>query len=126
MRGTNHVIISPAVLLKMENNPVMKEKVLNDIEEFCSLENQAEIKALQPPVKSAGMIVYPDGRTLYWIEGYPNEIGSDKNKKLVNVSSINELLQTYSNADNQITEKNLSIFMQIMATGYKRQNADLY
>lgn len=126
LRGTNHVIISPAVLLKMENNPVMKEKVLNDIEEFCSLENQAEIKALQPPVKSAGMIVYPDGRTLYWIEGYPNEIGSDKNKKLVNVSSINELLQTYSNADNQITEKNLSIFMQIMATGYKRQNADLY
>lgn len=126
LRGTNHVIISPAVLLKMENNPVMKEKVLNDIEEFCSPENQAEIKALQPPVKSAGMIVYPDGRTLYWIEGYPNEIGSDKNKKLVNVSSINELLQTYSNADNQITEKNLSIFMQIMATGYKRQNADLY
>jgi len=124
LRGTNHVIISPAVLLKMENNPVMKEKVLNDIEEFCSPENQAEIKALQPPVKSAGMIVYPDGRTLYWIEGYPNEIGSDKNKKLVNVSSINELLQTYSNADNQITEKNLSIFMQIMATGYKRQNAD--
>lgn len=126
LRGTNHVIISPAVLLKMENNPVMKEKVLNDIEEFCSPENQAEIKALQPPVKSAGMIVYPDGRTFYWIEGYPNEIGSDKNKKLVNVSSINELLQTYSNADNQITEKNLSIFMQIMATGYKRQNADLY
>lgn len=126
LRGTNHVIISPAVLLKMENNPVMKEKVLNDIEEFCSPENQAEIKALQPPVKSAGMIVYPDGRTLYWIEGYPNEIGSDKNTKLVNVSSINELLQTYSNADNQITEKNLSIFMQIMATGYKRQNADLY
>lgn len=126
LRGTNHVIISPAVLLKMENNPVMKEKVLNDIEEFCSPENQAEIKALQPPVKSAGMIVYPDGRTLYWIEGYPNEIGSDKNKKLVNVSSINELLQTYSNTDNQITEKNLSIFMQIMATGYKRQNADLY
>lgn len=31
LRGTNHVIISPAVLLKMENNPVMKEKVLNDI-----------------------------------------------------------------------------------------------
>ncbi|MDE7430251.1 MAG: hypothetical protein K2N00_13485, partial [Lachnospiraceae bacterium] len=72
------------------------------------------------------MIVYPDGRTLYWIEGYPNEIGSDKNKKLINESSINELLQTYSNADNQITERDLSIFMQIMATGYKRQDTDLY
>ncbi len=123
LRGTNHVIISPAALSKMENNSVLKEKVLNDIEEFCSPENQAEIKALQPPVKSAGMIVYPDGRTLYWIEGYPNEIGS---KKIINEKAINELLQTYSNADNQITERDLSTFMQIMATGYKRQNTDLY
>ena len=126
LRGTNHVIISPTALSKMENNPVLKEKVLNNIEEFCSPQNQAEIKALQPLVKSAGMIVYPDGRTLYWIEGYPNEIGSDKNKKLINESSINELLQTYSNADNQITERDLLTFMQIMATGYKRQDTDLY
>lgn len=126
LRGTNHVIISSAALSKMENNPVMKEKVLNDIEEFCSPENQAEIKALQPPVKSAGIIVYPDGRTLYWIEGYPNEIGSEKNKKIINEKSMNELLQTYSNADNQIAERDLSTFMQIMATGYKRQDTDLY
>ena len=122
LRGTNHVIISPAALSKMENNPVLKEKVLNDIEEFCSPENQAEIKALQPPVKSAGMIVYPDGRTLYWIEGYPNEIGSEKSKKMVNANSISELLQVYSNADNQMTENDLAAFMQIMATGYKRQD----
>lgn len=126
LRGTNHVIISPTALSKMENNPVLKEKVLNNIEEFCSPQNQAEIKALQPLVKSAGMIVYPDGRTLYWIEGYRDEIGSDKNKKLINESSINELLQTYSNADNQITERDLLTFMQIMATGYKRQDTDLY
>lgn len=76
--------------------------------------------------KSAGMIVYPDGRTLYWIEGYPNEIGSEKTKKMINETSINELLQTYGNADNKITEKDLSTFMQIMSTGYKRQNTDLY
>jgi len=56
LRGTNHVIISSAALSKMENNSVLKEKVLNDIEEFCSPENQAAIRALQPPVKSAGMI----------------------------------------------------------------------
>lgn len=126
LRGTNHVIISPAALSKMESDPVMKEKVLNDIEEFCSPENQAEINALSPPVKSAGMIVYPDGRTLYWIEGYPNEIGSEKNKKIINEKSINDLLQTYGNVDNQIAESDLSTFMQIMATGYKRQNVDLY
>jgi len=121
LKGTNHVIISPAALSKMENNSVLKEKGLNDIEEFCSPENQAEIKALQPPVKSAGMIIYPDGRTLYWVEGYPNEIGSKKSKKIVNENSISELLQMCNNADNQISEKDLSTFMQIMAAGYKRQ-----
>lgn len=121
----NHVIISPAALSKMENNPVFKEKVLNDIEEFCSPENQAGIRALQPPVKSAGMIVYPDGRALYWIEGYPNEIGSEKSKKIVNENSISELLQMYSNADNQMLEKDFSTFMQIMATGYKRQDRNV-
>lgn len=126
LRGTNHVIISSAALSKMENNPVLKEKVLNDIEEFCSPENQAQIKALQPPVKSAGMIVYPDGRTLYWIEGYPNEIGREKSKKVINENSINELLQVYNNADNQMTENDLAAFMQIMASGYKRQDTDLY
>ena len=68
------------------------------------------------------MIVYPDGRTLYWIEGYPNEIGSEKSKKMVNANSISELLQVYSNADNQMTENDLAAFMQIMATGYKRQD----
>ena len=125
LRGTNHVIISPAALSKMENNPVLKEKVLNDIEEFCSPENQAEIKALQPPVKSAGMIVYPDGRTLYWIEGYPNEIGNEKSKKMVNEKSISELSQVYSNADNQMTENDLAAFMQIMASGYKRQDLNV-
>lgn len=109
LKGTNHVIISPEALSKMENSLVLKEKVLHDIEEFCSPENQSEIKALQPPVKSAGMIVYPDGRTLYWIEGYPNEIGSEKSKKAVNEKSINELLKTYSNTDNLMTERDLSI-----------------
>lgn len=126
LMGTNHVIISPAALSKMENNPVMKRKVLNDIEEFCSPENQGKIKALQPPVKSAGMIVYPDGRTLYWIEGYPNEIGGEKNKKIINENSVNELLQTYNNSSNQITEWDLATFMQIMTTGYKKQNTDFY
>lgn len=38
-------------------------------------------------MKSAGMIVYPDGRTLYWIEGYPNEIGSEKSKKIAQAAS---------------------------------------
>ena len=109
LRGTNHVIISPAALSKMENNPVLKEKVLNDIEEFCSPENQAAIRALQPPVKSAGMIVYPDGRTLYWIEGYPNEIGSEKSKKIVNENSIRQLLQKDIGETSELEDKFCSL-----------------
>ena len=69
MRGTNHVIISPETLSKMESDPALKKSVLSKIEEFCSSESQKEIQALSPPVKSAGMIIYPDGSTLYWLEG---------------------------------------------------------
>lgn len=80
MRGTNHVIISRNII-KMESDPALKKSVLSKIEEFCSSESQKEIQALSPPVKSAGMIIYPDGSTLYWLEGYPNEIGNEKDKK---------------------------------------------
>lgn len=38
---------------------------LHAMEEFCSPEEQAKVNALYPPVKSAGMIVYPDGEILY-------------------------------------------------------------
>jgi hypothetical protein len=101
----------------MEQNPALKKKILQEIEEFCSPQNQAEVDALQPPVKSAGMIIYPDGTALYWLEAYPTETGSEK---IINENSINELLQMYGNADDQVLEKDLSDFMQIMATGYKR------
>lgn len=100
LRGTNHIIISPTTLSKMENNPALKEKVLDAIKEFCSQEEQAEIKALQPPVKSAGMIIYPDGEVLYWLEGYPNEFGNEEGKNsVIEESNIGELLQDYCITD---------------------------
>ena len=83
IRCKNYVAISADTLSKMEENPVLKKKVMSAIEEFCSPEAQAEINALAPPVKSAGMIVYPDGDTLYWLEGYPNELDNTKNKKAI-------------------------------------------
>ena len=122
MRGTNHVIISPETLSKMESDPAMKKSVLSKIEEFCSSESQKEIQALSPPVKSAGMIIYPDGSTLYWLEGYPNEIGNEKDKKIVNEMSISESFQKYSDTNYQATENNLESIMQIMATEYKRKS----
>jgi hypothetical protein len=106
----------------MEKNPALKKKILQEIEEFCSSKNQAEVDALQPPVKSAGMIIYPDGTALYWLEAYPTETGSEKSEKIINENSINELLQMYGNADDQVLEKDLSDLMQIMATGYKQKS----
>jgi hypothetical protein len=43
-------------------------------------------------------------------------MGSEKSKKIINEKSMNELLQTYSNADNQIAERDLSTFMQKRAS----------
>ena len=121
MRGTNYVIIFPETLSKMESDPALKKSVLSKIEEFCSSESQKEIQALSPPVKSAGMIIYPDGSTLYWLEGYPNEIGNEKDKKIVNEKSISESFQKYSDTDYQVTENNLESIMQIMAAEYERK-----
>lgn len=98
----------------MESDPALKKSVLSKIEEFCSSESQKEIQALSPPVKSAGMIIYPDGSTLYWLEGYPNEIGNEM--------SISESFQKYSDTNYQATENNLESIMQIMATEYKRKS----
>ena len=121
IRCKNFVAISTDTLSKMEENPALKKKVMSAIEEFCSPEAQAEINALAPPVKSAGMIVYPDGDTLYWLEGYSNEIGNEKDKKIVNEKSISESFQKYSDTDYQVTENNLESIMQIMAAEYKRR-----
>lgn len=117
LSGTNHVIISPEALSKMENDPALKKNVVGKIEEFCSPESQKEISALSPPVKSAGMIIYPDGTMLYWLEGYPNEAGTEKDKNAVTEMSINKLLQKYGDPDYQGMENNLESIMQIMATG---------
>ena len=83
IRCKNFVAISADTLSKMEENPALKKKVMSAIREFCSPKTQAEINALEPPVKSAGMIVYPDGDTLYWLEGYPNDFGDMKEKKVI-------------------------------------------
>lgn len=93
--------------------------MLSKIKEFSSPESQKEIQALSPPVKSAGMIIYPDGGALYWLEGYPNEAGHEENKKIVDERSINKLFQRYSDQGYQVSENNLEPAMQMMATGYK-------
>ena len=121
IRCTNYVRISPETLLKMEQNPELKDKVLNEIEAFCSEKQQAEIRALYPPVKSSGMMIYPDGSSIPWVEGYPNGLGDQKNnKQIVSNYSSNNLFQKYQYPNYNITGNNLNTIMQIMAAGYRK------
>ena len=122
IRCTNYVRISPRTLSNMEKNPDLKNKVLNAIKEFCSKEEQMEIRALQPPVKSAGMIIYPDGRTLYWLEGYPNELENEKDKKIITGEQPKKkLLQKYRDMNSDSTEIRQQNILPVMATGYKKR-----
>ncbi len=124
IRCKNYVAISADTLSKMEENPALKKKVMSAIEEFCSPEGQAEINALAPPVKSAGMIVYPDGDTLYWLEGYPNDFGDMKEKKvIVSEADIADARRVYSPAiDGNIMENSIETAMQILGTAYMRKD----
>ena len=124
IRCKNYVAISADTLSKMEENPVLKKKVMSAIEEFCSPKAQAEINALAPPVKSAGMIVYPDGDTLYWLEGYPNDFGDMKEKKvIVSEADIANAQRVYSSAiDGNVVENNMETAMQILGTAYMRKD----
>ena len=124
IRCKNYVAISADTLSKMEENPVLKKKVMSAIEEFCSPEAQAEINALAPPVKSAGMIVYPDGDTLYWLEGYPNDLGDVKDKKVVvSEADITDAQRVYYSAiDGNVMENNMETAMQILGTAYRRKD----
>ena len=122
IRCTNYVRISAQTLSNMEKNPALKNRILDAIEKFCSKGEQAEIRVLQPPVKSAGMIIYPDGKTLYWLKSYSNELGSEKSKKrIISEQFINELFQKYGNSDYKITESSLENILPAMAAGYKRR-----
>ena len=122
IRCKNYVRISPKVLSKMEKDPALKKKVLSEIAEFSSPQQRAKVNALQPPVKSAGMMVYPDGSTLYWLEGYPNDYGNAKDKKIiVGEQSLDKLCWQYHELSLCLAEEDMQTAMQILATGYKRQ-----
>ncbi|MBD5096109.1 MAG: hypothetical protein HDT40_03725 [Lachnospiraceae bacterium] len=122
IRCTNYVRIAPQTLSNMEKNPALKNKVLNAIKEFCSKEEQMEIRALLPPVKSAGMIIYPDGRTLYWLEGYPNEPENEKDKRIITGEQPQkELLQKYHDMNYDVAENGQQNILLVMAPGYKKR-----
>ena len=97
--GINNVYISSETLEKMEVNPKLKQKILNEIREFGSQKEMEKIRALQPPVKSAGILIYPDGSSISWLEGY----SYDENEKVerkgkLNLFRVNSTDTEYRNA----------------------------
>lgn len=119
----NYVAISQDTLSKMEQDPALKKKIMSAIEEFCSPEEQAKVNALQPPVKSAGMIIYPDGDVLYWLEGYPNNLeGASEKKSAVSKSNIDDVIAIYCNPITNVLEADIESAMQILSTAFMRKD----
>lgn len=119
----NYVGISQETLSKMEQDPALKKKIMSAIEEFCSPEEQAKVNALQPPVKSAGMIIYPDGDVLYWLEGYPNNLEDASEKKsTVSKSNIDDVIAFYNNPITNVVENDIESAIQILSTAFKRKD----
>ena len=78
----------------MKTDNVFREKIMKVIDECCSYSAQQEIKSLSPPAKSAGVIIYPDGSYLCWIESiYSNktDIKKDKNTDDFLVKAIDNI-----------------------------------
>lgn len=121
IRCKNYVCISQQTLHRMENDSALKNKVLHIIEEFCSPEEQAKVNALYPPVKSAGMIVYPDGEIMYWLEGYPNEYEAENNKKKVAYDESILMVQTEYLSQKKETPDECAIFHTDETLRYQRK-----
>lgn len=45
------------------------------------------------------MIIYTDGKAVYWLEGYPNEVGNEKYKRIISAESKNAVMEKYDYSD---------------------------
>lgn len=120
MHCTNYVAIWSGALEKMKRDEVFRRKIFRRIEEFCSVKQQEKIRKLQPPVKSAGMIVYPDGRCMYWLEGYPENFGDRKERVIITEEQpIPDWILEEHPWNGEIIENNFEAIMQIMVINSK-------
>ncbi len=104
----------------------MKKKILSAIEEFCSIEEQAKVNALQPPVKSAGMIVYPNGDAIYWLEGYSTNLDEEKGEqRIITEAGIDIATDTYGQLLTWKTESNSDQVMSVLASSVIREKLRL-
>ena len=123
--GTKNIVcISQETLLKMEQEPTLKKKILSAIEQFSSPEEQAKVDALQPPVKSAGMIVYTDGNIIYWLEGYSYNTENDQEKQsgVIESNNNNNLINQYGKIYFEETDNYFNQAMSVLSTSLIKSN----
>ena len=95
--GLNNVIIGKSTLEKMTNDSVFRKKIMKVIDECCSFSAQQEIESLSPPAKSAGVIIYPDGSYLCWIESIYSDrtdVKKDNNTDDLLVKAIDKIKES--------------------------------
>ncbi|MBU5484402.1 hypothetical protein KQI86_08685 [Clostridium sp. MSJ-11] len=76
----NNVVISNETLEKMGKDAKFKDKICKIINDNCSPEAQKELRSLSPPVKSSGVVIYPDGTYICWVESAYSKNDTDKDK----------------------------------------------
>lgn len=109
--GLNNVIIGGNTLEKMNNNSAFREKIMSIIDDWCSDSAQQERRSLAPPVKSGGIIIYPDGSYLCWLESIYSDRENEENEKISSDNAVDIL----KNMTTSFTENNIEQFNNLYA-----------
>lgn len=109
--GLNNVIIGGNTLEKMNNNSAFREKIISIIDDWCSDSAQQERQSLAPPVKSGGIIIYPDGSCLCWLES----IFSDRENEKISSDNAVDIHKDNKNMTTSFMENSIEQFNDIFA-----------
>lgn len=109
--GLNNVIIGGNTLEKMNNNSAFREKIMSIIDDWCSDSAQRERQSLAPPVKSGGIIIYPDGSYLCWLES----IYSDRENENISSDNAVDIHKDIKSMTTSFTENSIEQFNNLFA-----------
>ncbi|MCY6958484.1 DUF6033 family protein [Clostridium brassicae] len=117
----NNVIISNETLEKMGKDAKFKDKICKIINDNCSTEAQKELRSLAPPVKSSGVVIYPDGTYICWVESVysKNDIDKDKVEKETENLLTTSFDRIWKPTNNQYI--NLPNVINVQAVGHTKR-----
>ncbi|MBC2397414.1 DUF6033 family protein [Clostridium tetanomorphum] len=117
----NNVVISNETLKKMVRDEKFKAKICKIINDNCSPEAQKELRSLAPPVKSSGVVIYPDGTYVCWVESAYSK--NDTNKDKVEKGTENPFTTSFDEIGKQINNQyiNFSNIINRQVIGYIKQ-----